>query len=197
MRDSATSQHPQYSMSCTLSQLRGFKRNESRFEWLIILNRQKKTALVFDNFQQLKMSIDLVLKLAIVLFLKDVMYTTALQPCNSTTDCDNGYICCTITKICVSKCKGECCNSSNTCTETNGWKTAAIVMISLFAPFCFGIFLYFVYAFLSYLCKDGSSNSSSKHAAGVGGEGGNCGDGGNDAGGCGIDGEQVAADRWT
>ena len=70
-------------------------------------------------------------------------------------------------------------------------------MISLFAPFCFVIFLYFVCAFLSYLCKDGNSSSSSKHAAGVGGEGENCGDGGNDTGGCGIDGEHVAADRWT
>ena len=59
------------------------------------------------------------------------MYTSALQRCNSTTDCDNGNICCKITKVCVSKCKrkacrkdsdcssGECCDSNNTCTDKN------------------------------------------------------------------------------
>ena len=157
------------------------------------------------------MSKNLVLKLAIVLFLTDIMYTTALQPCNSTTDCDNGHICCKNTKMCVSKCKrkfcredsdcnsGECCNSIKTCTETNCskddlpvWKTTLIVIGCALGPF--GCVMSLIFCFAGLL--DGSSNSRSGSAVeGVSSEGGygggydgRCGDGGGDGEGCGGDG---------
>ena len=64
------------------------------------------------------MSMSLVLKPVIAMvtiFFLNVMFTSALQPCNSTVDCDNGYICCKITKICVSKCNRTVCRNDSDC----------------------------------------------------------------------------------
>ena len=159
------------------------------------------------------MASSLSLKVVFV-FLVCIKYSTTLERCDSNVDCDEGFICCKITKLCVSKCtescledsdcgSGKCCNSNNTCTDTNcskdkpaSWRALAVSLVAiLLAPLTvFGMFI----CCLCYLNKKGkssedTSSSTSWHGGGVmwyRGHGGDCGGGGGGggSGGCGGDG---------
>ena len=137
------------------------------------------------------------LKFVVLLFLICIKYSTTLERCDSNVDCDEGFICCKITKMCVANCtktcredsdcgSGKCCDSNNTCTENNcsevepAWVIAVIIIGGLVAPSIFLVLLF-------WLCPDTGSSSSS-HGGGAGYSGGYGGDGcgGDGGGGCGA-----------
>ena len=138
-----------------------------------------------------------------LVFLTFIKCSTSLERCDSNSDCDEGLICCKIRKMCVSKCSkacqddsdcgyAKCCDSTNTCTETNctktklpDWAITLIVVAGCGVPF---ISIVILYILCSYFCPDkedsGSSTSRSVTYPSVGGVGG-CGGVG---GGCGAGG---------
>ena len=157
------------------------------------------------------METSLSFKLVVLLFLVFIKYSTStLERCDSNVDCDEGFICCKITKICASNCtktcredsdcgSGKCCNSNNTCTETNcskyedfTWQLILILLGSIaILPTIVCCASYWPKKWYCDCVSESSSSTTTSWRGGgfgsSGGYGGDCG-GGGDGGGCGGDG---------